>query len=57
MERTGRTLVITDRGKPVLELRPYGRAPEDLLEAFRGCVRRYEDPLEPVGVDHWEALG
>ncbi|MFT4626244.1 MAG: prevent-host-death family protein [Myxococcota bacterium] len=57
VQRTGRPLVITDRGRPVLELRPYRVDDEQLLGPFRGTVRRYDHPLEPVAQDDWEALG
>ena len=50
--RQGRTLVITDRGEPVAELKPLGRAetPEAVLEQLNaiGTVTRSEDrPLAP----------
>ena len=54
VERTGRPLVITDRGKPVLRLVPFEADPAALLAPFRGAVLRYDDPTEPVGVDDWE---
>ena len=56
IERTGKELVITDRGKPVLKISPYSRDPAAALEALRGSVLRYDDPLEPVGLEDWEAL-
>jgi prevent-host-death family protein len=49
--RQGRTLVITDRGEPVAELRPLQRAGEDArLEQLKtlGAVTRLENrPLAP----------
>lgn len=50
--RQGRTLVITDRGEPVAELRPVRRAetPEAVLEQLNalGTVTMSEDrPLAP----------
>jgi prevent-host-death family protein len=55
VEASGQPLVITDRGRPVLRLVPYEQDAEALLAAFRGAVRRYDDPLEPVGEGDWEA--
>lgn len=56
VEATGEALVITDRGKPVLELSPYPRRdPGEILESLRGTVLRYDDPTDPVAVE-WEAL-
>jgi prevent-host-death family protein len=57
VERTGKELIITDRGKPVLKLVPYREDPRDALRSLRGTVKRYEGPTEPVGVEDWESLG
>jgi antitoxin (DNA-binding transcriptional repressor) of toxin-antitoxin stability system len=58
VETSGQELVITDRGRPVLRVIPYGQAePEHLLSFFRGTLLHYDDPTEPVGVEDWEALG
>jgi prevent-host-death family protein len=51
VESTGKELVITDHGKPVLKVIPYRHDPAEALKAFRGSVLRYDDPLEPVGVE------
>ena len=29
---------------------------EESLKALRGSVSKYDEPLEPVGVEDWEAL-
>lgn len=49
VESTGKGLVITDYGKPVLKLVPYGGDSEEILRSLRGSVIRYVDPLEPAG--------
>ncbi len=54
VERTGRELIITDRGRPVVKVVPYVDDPEALLRSLRGSVRRFVDPLQPVDVE-WEA--
>lgn len=56
VETTGRELIITDRGKPVLKVVPYVENPEEMLKPLRGSVISYQDPTEPVGVEDWEAL-
>lgn len=56
IEQTGEELVITDHGKPVLRILPYIDDPEACFLGLRNTVLRYDDPLEPVGVDEWEAL-
>jgi prevent-host-death family protein len=55
VERTGKELIITDRGRPVLKLIPYREEPEDALRALRDTMVRYEAPTEPVSEEDWEA--
>lgn len=57
IERTGRELVLTDRGRPVVKIVPYRPEPDAARRALRGSVLRYESPTEPVAVEDWEALG
>ena len=54
VEATGEPLIITDRGRPVLEVRPYRE--EDPRETLRGTLLRYEAPTEPAG-EVWGVLG
>ena len=56
VERTGKAVIISDHGKPVLKIVPYEYEPDQSLEALRGSVRRYERPTDPVGRDDWESL-
>lgn len=56
VEKTGKELIISDRGKPVLKIVPYNENPEEVLKALRGTVVKYDDPTEPVGLEDWEAL-
>jgi prevent-host-death family protein len=56
VEKTGKGLVITDHGKPVLKIVPYAADPADLLKPFRNSVLKYDDPTAPVGLEDWEAL-
>lgn len=56
VETTGEPIVITDHGRPALEIRRIARDERDPLEMLRGSVLRYDDPFEPVGVEDWEAL-
>ncbi|WP_244816654.1 type II toxin-antitoxin system Phd/YefM family antitoxin [Caballeronia sp. Lep1P3] len=55
VESTGEHMIVTDHGKPVLEVRRYDSTATP-LEELRGSVLFYEDPLEPVGLEDWEAL-
>jgi antitoxin (DNA-binding transcriptional repressor) of toxin-antitoxin stability system len=43
IEATGKPLVITDNGVPVLEIRPW-RPRTDQLEALRGSVLQFTPP-------------
>jgi prevent-host-death family protein len=54
VERTGKALIITDRGAPVLKLTPYREDPEAALKVLRESVVKYTAPTKPVGADDWE---
>lgn len=56
VETSREPLIITDKGKPTLEIRPVATDERDPFEILRGSVLRYDDPFEPVGVEDWEAL-
>jgi antitoxin (DNA-binding transcriptional repressor) of toxin-antitoxin stability system len=47
-------VVITDHGKPALEVRPYREVKRNPLAALRGTLVRYDDPTEPISVD-WDS--
>ena len=50
-----KSLIITDHGRPTLELRPCQPAQDPLL-MLRETVLRYDNPLEPVDVDWYANL-
>jgi len=56
IEKTGQAIVITDHGKPCLELRPYvaDQIKQDPMEYLKDSVLEYIDPAEPVSADDWE---
>ncbi len=54
IESSGESVVVTDHGKPSLEIRQYCGADRNPLDILRGYVLRYDDPLAPVDVE-WEA--
>jgi antitoxin (DNA-binding transcriptional repressor) of toxin-antitoxin stability system len=56
IEQTGEELVITDHGRPVLKISPYVEDPEECFRGLRHTVLKYDAPLDPVGVEDWEAL-
>ncbi len=56
VQKTGRELIICDRGKPVLKIVPYAEDPGEALKSLRNTVIKFEDPTEPVGLEDWEGL-
>lgn len=54
VEVSGQSLIVTDHGKPVLEVRIYSAAstPLDLL---RNSLIRYDYPMEPVDQEYWSS--
>jgi antitoxin (DNA-binding transcriptional repressor) of toxin-antitoxin stability system len=55
VEASGESLIVTDHGKPVLEVRPYRDIERNPLEGLRGSVLRYENPTDPIADDEWDA--
>lgn len=55
VETTGKSLIVTDRGQPKLEIRPYRSSAGNPLDVLRGSVLRYDRPTDPVGDDEWDA--
>ena len=54
VEASGQNVIVTDHGKPVLEVRPYRGTDRDPLAVLRGSVVRYDNPTEPIAADDWE---
>jgi prevent-host-death family protein len=52
--RTGESVTITKRGRPVAELRPVRGKSKSLFGAMKGSVI-YEDMVRPLEVE-WEAM-
>ena len=55
VEQGGEPIIITDHGKPVLELKAYVSNDIDPFERLKGSVVEFIDPLEPVAEDEWES--
>ncbi|MCX7302870.1 MAG: type II toxin-antitoxin system Phd/YefM family antitoxin [Hyphomicrobiales bacterium] len=56
IEASGEPIIITEHGKPKLEIRRLPQQHANPRDKLKGSVLRYDDPFEPVGVDDWEAL-
>ena len=54
IEASGESVIVTDHGKPALEVRPYRREDRHPLDILHGTVVRYEKPTEPVAESDWE---
>ncbi|WP_158904694.1 type II toxin-antitoxin system Phd/YefM family antitoxin [Burkholderia sp. L27(2015)] len=55
VEASGESVIVTDHGKPALEVRPYRGIERNPLDVLRGSVVRYDNPTDPVAEGDWEA--
>ena len=55
VEPSGQSVVVTDHGKPTLEVRPCRDATRSPHDMPRGSVVRYGNPIDPIGEGDWEA--
>ena len=55
IEASGESVIVTDHGKPALEVRPFRGIERNPLDVLRGSVVRYASPTDPVAEDEWEA--
>lgn len=56
VESSGDAVIVTDHGKPTIEVRRYRKTERNPLEILKGSVIEYAGPTEPVGEGDWEAL-
>ena len=58
VSKTGETLIITRRGKPLARVLPVSESPaDDWLGSLRGSATATDDLIEPaVDAEEWEAL-
>ena len=55
IEQTGETLIITDHGRPTLEIKPYQSRTRNPLDTLRGSVVSYTEPTQPIADNEWSA--
>jgi antitoxin (DNA-binding transcriptional repressor) of toxin-antitoxin stability system len=48
IEDTGESVIVTDHGKPVVEVRAVQQSELDPLAILKGTVVKYEQPFEPI---------
>ena len=56
VEAINESVIVTDHGKPTIEVRKYRSVERSPLQLLKGSVIEYIDPNEPVGEDDWEML-
>lgn len=54
IEKSGQSKIITDRGRPTLEIRKLRRQEVAPLDLLKGTVLKYEDATTPVSDSDWE---
>lgn len=54
IEQSGQPRIITDRGRPTLEIRKLRQREVDPLELLKGTVLKYDAATAPVADDDWE---
>jgi len=54
IEKSGLPRVITDRGRPTIEIRKLRQQQRTTLELLKGTVIKYEAATAPVADDDWE---
>jgi antitoxin (DNA-binding transcriptional repressor) of toxin-antitoxin stability system len=50
VETCGETIVVTDRGQPTIEIRPYRNKKEDPLELLRASIVHFDMKRSPIPV-------
>ena len=56
VESSGQSVIVTDHGKPALEVRAYRATDRSPLDILRGSVARYDNPTDPIADSDWEAM-
>ncbi len=54
IQATGQPLILTEHGRPVLQIRPWQGETRTPLDVLKGSVQRYDRPTEPVAEEDWE---
>lgn len=54
IEGTGEPVVITDRGRPTLEIRKLKQHGDSPLLVLKDSVVKYEAPTDPIADDDWD---
>lgn len=55
IEQSGQSCIITDHGRPTLEIKKLRQRKADPLSLLKGTIIKYEAATSPVAEDDWEA--
>jgi len=53
VEKNHDVITLTDHGRPVAEVVPFGQSSRRELENMRGLVKEYKSPMDPVN-EKWD---
>ena len=56
VEASGKHVIVTDNGRPAIEVRRYKADDRTPLDRLRGSVIELTEPFAPVGEDDWKSL-
>jgi antitoxin (DNA-binding transcriptional repressor) of toxin-antitoxin stability system len=56
VESSGESVIVTDHGKPTIEVRRFRKTERHPLAILKGSVTDYTEPTEPVAEADWAAL-
>jgi len=54
IEKSGKSRIITDHGRPTIEIKKLRQRKESPLEVLKGTVLEYDTFDQPVGADDWQ---
>lgn len=54
IEQSGKSKIITDHGKPTIEIKKLRQRKASPLDVLKGTVLEYDAFDEPVGADDWQ---
>jgi len=55
IEQSGKSRIITDHGKPTVEIKKLRQREKSPLEVLKGTVLKCDAFDKPVGVDDWQS--
>ncbi|HBF12853.1 MAG TPA: prevent-host-death protein [Deltaproteobacteria bacterium] len=58
IEEKKEKIIITDHGRPVATILPYSskKDGENIQKQLKNSILKYENPLDPVGLEDWKLI-